>query len=217
MGIAQAQLAALVAVCTTPGVVRAGEPTRVDWGRGLVLADGLGIADRHAPSPAVALGTSRRAAEDAARARLRDLVGKLPLASGGTVAARAKDVGVRARLSRAVDDAFVTEAEPETDGSWRVTLAVPVEAVRQAIAGTRDLSAAGDDSPVVVVVDGAAAKPAVGYRVGGVAAATVFVSELPEWARTAPHAHATRVQSGTIELEHPVGGPATLFVIASQK
>ncbi len=46
----------------------------VDWAKGLVTANGVGIADRHAPNPAVARGTSRRGAEDAARKKLADEV-----------------------------------------------------------------------------------------------------------------------------------------------
>src|ERR1043165_7863637 len=48
----------------------ASDAARVDWAAGLVIAGGTGIADRHAPSPAVALGTSRRGAEDDARQRI---------------------------------------------------------------------------------------------------------------------------------------------------
>src|SRR6185503_13209371 len=69
----------------------------VDWARGLVTADGVGIADRHAPNPAVARGTSRRVAEDAGRHVLATKLGELPMAGGGTVAARAKDPAVKAR------------------------------------------------------------------------------------------------------------------------
>src|SRR5437867_1778828 len=56
------------------------DAARVDWAAGWVIAGGTGIADRHAPSPAVALGTSRRGADDAARQRIAAALGALPLA-----------------------------------------------------------------------------------------------------------------------------------------
>ena len=189
----------------------------VDWAKGLVTADGLGIADRHAPSPAVALSTSRHVAEDAARRVLREQVGTLPVASGGTLATRAKAADVQARVDRAIADAFVVDAEPETDGSWHVTMALPIEAVRQALVGPRTLAPGGDDSVPVVVVDGAAAKPAMGYRIGGFDAAAVFVEDVPGWAHDAPHVRATRGHGDAIELANKLGGPATVFVIAGKR
>src|SRR5688500_8120572 len=96
---------------------------KVDWARGLVIADAVGIADRNAPNPAVARGTSRRGAEDAARRLLAGKLDDLPVAGGGTVAAKAKAKDVKARLARAVEHAITLSAEPETDGAWRVTLA----------------------------------------------------------------------------------------------
>src|SRR5690349_4314239 len=36
------------------------DAARVDWAAGRITAGGTGLADRHAPSPAVAPGTSRR-------------------------------------------------------------------------------------------------------------------------------------------------------------
>src|SRR5512146_1402833 len=78
----------------------------VDWGKGVVTAEGIGVADRHAPNPAVARGTSRRGAEDAARVELAKKLGELPVAGGGTVAAKTKDPAVKARLDRAVGDAI---------------------------------------------------------------------------------------------------------------
>ncbi|HEV7559252.1 MAG TPA: hypothetical protein VGO00_27445, partial [Kofleriaceae bacterium] len=141
----------------------------VDWAKGLVTATAAGVADRHAPSPSVARGTSRRGAEDAAKKLLAAEVAKLPLAAGGTVAGQA---AAKDRIARAVDAALTIDAEPETDGSWRVTLAVPIEAVRQAIAGPRTLDPKGDSGPPIVIVDGVKVKPSVGWTVGGIAAAT---------------------------------------------
>jgi hypothetical protein len=190
-------------------------PARVDWSRGVVLADGLGVADRSAPSPAVALGTSRRGGEDRARAALATAVRDLALASGGKVADRLGDATVAARVQRAVDDALVVAAEPETDGSWHVTMAVPIEAVRQALAGPRVLPAGGDAGVAVVIVDGAAdATPAVGWRVAGAAAPTLWVAELPAWAQGAPHVTGKRTGRGEIRVDKPGAvGAATVFVI----
>ena len=116
----------------------------VDWAKGLVTAQGIGIADRHAPNPAVARGTSRRAAEDAARGQLAKSVGALPVAGGGTIATKAKDPAVKGRIDRAVAQAISVAAQPETDGAWTVTMAVPIEALRQAlVGGPREVS--GDD------------------------------------------------------------------------
>jgi hypothetical protein len=194
------------------GVARAD----VDWAKGLVTGEGVGIADRHAPSAAVALGTSRRGAEDAARKAIAAQLSALPVAAGGKVGDAANDAAVAARLARAVDEAIVIDAVPETDGAWRVTMAVPIEAVRQAIAGARKLGADGDHGAPVVIVDGAHAKPAVGWTVGGLAGATVFVKEVPAWAKDAPrvHAGAGSAKAGAIASKDLAGATeATLFVI----
>src|SRR2546430_13453817 len=98
-------------------LVLAATPARadVDWGKGLITADGVGVADRHAPSPAVARGTSRRGAEDQARRALASELAKLPLAAGRKLGAD--------KIEKVVAGAFAVAAEPETDGAWRVTLA----------------------------------------------------------------------------------------------
>jgi hypothetical protein len=220
-------LPSLRAIATTNA--HAAPPASVDWARGLVIADGIGLADRHAPNPAVARGTSRRTAEGAAKKTLADKLGELPVAGGGTVGAKAKgDAQVKARLARAVDHAVTLAAEPETDGSWRVTLAVPIEAVRQAIVGPRVIAATADDKgPAVVVVDGVAAKPAVGWKVAGLDAPTLWVTTEPAWAKDAPHVTAKSAKSGAIDASAPApasaAGPsvmtssgATLFVIVTK-
>jgi hypothetical protein len=190
-------------------------PASVDWARGLVIADGIGLADRHAPNPAVARGTSRRVAEDAARKVLAAKCAQLPLASGGKVGDAAKDAAVKERLARAVANAVTLAADPETDGSWRVTMAVAVEAVRQAIDGPR--IATEDKGPPVVVVEGVAAKPAVGWTVGGDAAATVWVASPPAWAKDAPHVKAKAAKAGAIEVDGIDATSATLFVILTKR
>jgi hypothetical protein len=184
-------------------------------GRG--LGDRRRHRDRHAPSPAVALGTSRRGAEDAARARIAAKLGSLPLAAGGTLADRLGDPAVRARIDAAVAAAIALAAEPETDGSWHVTLAVPIEAIRIAISaeGPRALDPAGDRGPPVVVVERVAARPAVGWTVAGAAVATLWASEAPAWARDAPRVVARSARAGAIDAPAK-GTPATLYVIVAR-
>jgi len=186
----------------------------VDWARGLVTATGLGIADRHAPSPAAARGPARRRAEDAARASLAKALPTLPLAHGGTLGAKL-DKARRAKLASAVAAARTIDSTPETDGSWSVTLAVPIETVRQILAGPRTL-AGSDDEPPIVVVEGVVAKPAVGFAIGSVAGASVWVKTAPAWAKGAPRVEAKRVRAGRIEIARPVGGPSTLFVLVAK-
>jgi hypothetical protein len=197
-------LAILVALTAT-----AAADARVDWARGLVIADGISVADRHAPSPAVARGTARRVAEDLAKKAIEGELGKLPLAAGGKVA----DKLDRARLDAVLARAFAIAAEPETDGGWNVTMAVPIEAVRQAIAGARALSASGDKGPAVVIVDGATAKPAVGWKIGGIDGAAIWPEQIPDWAKDAPHVKAKAAKAGAIEVEGTTATPSTLFVI----
>jgi len=179
-------LLALVFVAV-PVVARADAP-KIDWARGLVIADGVGVADRHAPNPAVARGTSKRGAEDAARKVLSAKVGELPVNGGGKVADKAKkDAAVKTRLDAAVAAAVTLDAEPETDGAWRVTMAVPIEAVRQALeGGARVLGADGDKGASVAVVEGMKGKPAV----GAIDAPTIWVTAVPAWAKDAPKVEA---------------------------
>jgi hypothetical protein len=216
----RASTAAALATLALAGTAHAGgtpsaQVPTVDWARGLVTATGVGVADRHAPNPAVARGTSRRAAEDMARAALVTKLGDLPVAGGGTVALQAQHKLVALRLERAVASAVVLDAEPETDGAWRVTMALPIEAVRQAIDGPRKLPAAGDTGPPVVIVDGVKAQPAVGWTVGGKHVATVWVQAVPAWANAAPHVTATKAAGGAIEIAGTDATDATLFVIRS--
>lgn len=191
----------------------------VDWAKGIVTAEGIGIADRHAPNPAVARGTSRRGAEQAARTQLAKGLGALPVASGGTVADKAKDPEIKVRLDRTVAQAVAVAAQPETDGAWKVTMAVPIEAIRQAIeGGPRQIAAAGDGAaPVVVVVDGATARPAIGWTVGTGHVALVWMQTVPTWAKDAAHVKASSTKAGQIELADAgtVVSAATLYVIVT--
>jgi hypothetical protein len=167
----------------------------VDWANGLVTANGVGVADRHAPNPAVARGTSRRTAEDAAKRAIAAQLPPLPLASGGTLADKLTPA-IQSRIDRAIASALTVSAEPQTDGSWHVTLAVPIEAIRLAVTGPRPLPPTGDADPPIVIVD-SPSKPALG------SAPTLWVKQLPPWAKDAPHA------------KQPTPSTSTLFLILS--
>lgn len=193
----------------------AADAARIDWAAGRVTAGGTGIADRHAPSPAVALGTSRRGADDAAKQRIAAKLGSLPLVTGGTLASKLTDPALKARIDAAVAAAITVAAEPETDGSWHVTLAVPLEAIRIALAQPRVLAADGDGGPPIVVVEHVTGKPALGWSVGGIAAATLWVKDIPAWAKDAPRVTARFAHASTIDLDRPAGTPATLFVLVA--
>jgi flagellar hook-length control protein FliK len=190
---------------------------RPDWARGLVIATGVGIADRHAPSAVSARGPARRAAEEAARKQLAAALPALPLAGGGTLAGKLGDAAVKARVDRAVAAALTLDADLSTDGSWKVTLAVPIEAVRQALAGPRPAPASDADGPPVVIVEGAKATPAVGYRLGKLAAPAVWIKEVPPWAKDAPRVKARGAGVGAIELADPKGSESTLFLILAPR
>jgi hypothetical protein len=209
-------LLALLALLARPGAARA-DAARPDWARGLVLASAVGLADRQAPSPVVARGPARRAAEEAARKQLAAALPALPLAEGGTLAGKLGDPAVKARVDRAVAAAITVDAEPSTDGSWKVTLGVPIEAIRQALTGPRTAPASDVDGPPVVVVEGARAAPAVGYKLGKVAAPAIWVKQVPAWAKDAPRVQARGASGGAIELAFASGSESTLFVIVSPR
>jgi hypothetical protein len=213
-----AHLVGLVALAARPARADrdADDAARVDWAAGRITAGGTGLADRHAPSPAVALGTSRRGAVEAAKQRIAAKLGALPLASGGTLAPRLADAAVKARVDAALDAAIAIAAEPETDGSWHVTLALPIEAIRQALDEPRALPAAGDDGPPVVIVEGVTAKPAIGWTIGGTGGATLWVKDIPEWAKGAPRIKARSAKGGAITVDGSPGTPGTLYLITGK-
>src|SRR4051794_28468754 len=175
------------------------DAARVDWAAGWVIAGGTGIADRHAPSPAVALGTSKRGADEAARQRIAAVLPALALAAGGKLADRLADPEIKARVDAALAAAIEVTAEPETDGSWHVIRALPLEAIRLALAAPRALPPGGDTGPPVVIVEGVGAHPAIGWTVGGVAAATLWVKDVPAWAKSAPRIRARSSRGGAID------------------
>ncbi len=154
-------------------------------------------------------------AEEAAKKQLAAQLMDLPLAGGGTLKAKLADKQVAARIARAVDAALTVAATPQTDGSWNVTLAVPIEAVRLALAGPR-AATKSDRDPPVIIIEGATAQPAVGYSIGGLAAATVFLKDVPAWAKGAPRVKATTASGASIELAAKHGGASTLFVILAK-
>jgi hypothetical protein len=214
-GLAIGSFAAMLAVRVAAADRDEVDAARVDWAAGRVTAGGTGIADRHAPSPAVALGTSRRGADEAARQRITARLAALPLATGGTLADKLASPPVKARIAAAVEAAITVAAEPETDGSWHVTLAVPLEAIRLALGEPRALPAAGDRGPPIVIVEGVTAGPAIGWTVGGTAAATLWVKDVPAWAKDAPRVKARSARAGAIDVEAP-GTAATLYVLVDK-
>jgi hypothetical protein len=192
------------------------DAARIDWTAGRITAGGTGIADRRAPSPAVARGTSRRGAEAIARKRIAAKLASLPLAAGGTLAGKLADRAIKARIEAVLDVAITVAAEPETDGSWHVTIAVPLEAIRQALAEPRTLAPGGDRGPPVVVIEGVTARPAIGWTVGGTPAATLWVKDVPAWAKDAPRVKARSAKAGSIEVAATTGSAATLYVVLAR-
>lgn len=190
---------------------------QVDWAKGVITAPGIGLADRHAPNPAVARGTSRRKAEDAGRKALAAELAALPLAEGGTVKAKLADPAIAKRIASAVERAYAISAEPETDGSWRVTMALPVEAIRQALIGPRALAAgATDTGPAAIVVEGTTGKPSLGVTVGGIAGAAIWVKAVPAWAKDAPRIKAKARSGAAIEADAGKATASTLFVLVTK-
>ena len=200
-------------VVAAPALATANDTPQIDWARGLVTASGIGLADRRAPNPAVARGPSRRRAEDAAKQALAAQLPALPLAAGGTLGDRLSDAAIKARLDQTVASAITLTADPETDGSWRVSLAVPLEAIRQALTGPRALAPAGDDGAAVVVVDGVTAKPVLDYAINGQSAPVVWVKTAPTWAKSAPRVKATSVTAAGLAVDAPKATASTLFVL----
>jgi hypothetical protein len=201
-------LLVVMLLATTAGA----EPV-VEWSEGRVLMSGVGLADRQAPNAAVARGPARRKAEEDARRSLLAAVKQLPVAGGGTVKDKLSDAAIAARIDRAVAAALPVSAALESDGAWVVTLAVPTEAIRQAIVGPRALASAGDSGPAVIVVEGAASTPAIGTTIGGTNAPMVWVKTVPAWAAKAPRIKARGAKDGAIDADTASASPSTLFVV----
>lgn len=146
----------------------------VDWTRGVVTATGVGLADRHAPSPAVGRAASRRRADDDARGKLAAALAAVPwIETGAPAALAARDGWLAAH-------AVVLAATLNPDGSWKVTLGLPIEAIRSGLAGARLVPAAGDrDETRAVVID--ATRLAKVVPVGGVAVGAARAAGATLW------------------------------------
>jgi hypothetical protein len=134
-----------------------------DWSTGQLIAHGFGVADRHAPSPAVAReAAQRRAIADATR-ELIDAAKALPLANGDPIG----KVLSEAKLAIAATEATLVSAEPLVDGSWRVELGLPLEALRVAVDGPRQVPRGGDTGPAVWIIRAPAGmSPTIGIGIG---------------------------------------------------
>jgi hypothetical protein len=177
----------------------------VDWARGEITVQEVGTADRRAPSPAVARVGALEEAEGRASTALLAEARDLPWAAGGTVGAAAdKDPKAKAALEAAAHALLEVDTEYLPDGSARVTRALPIEAVREAIDGpvliAPDWSgAAAAAAPAAIVIDARNLKvhPAVGIRVSDgthtIAGATVYVAHPPGGATVA-----TKVDHGAL-------------------
>jgi hypothetical protein len=168
--------AGLLTVCAVAraDVTTTASGATVDWSHGVITAHGVGPADRHAPSPAVARDAARVRAEDAARAALGTAAKQLPGVEAGALA--------DAALARAVARATVVAMDVGTDGSVTVALALPIEAVRVAIAGPRRAEPAAGDAPPAVIVDATRLEvtPRVGLAIGAWTGPVLFVDAAPK-------------------------------------
>jgi hypothetical protein len=142
-----------------------GKRASVDWTRGLLLAVGAAAGDLRAPTPQIARVAAERRARTAARARLRELADRLPLAGGGTVATRLdSDADAKERVARAVENAITVDLDYGSDGSTVATLGLPLEAVRVALDGALAPPTAAQGSELTALVVNASevmSKPAL--------------------------------------------------------
>jgi hypothetical protein len=229
--IGRASLAALVALAAPIAASRAAfadvlrttdaQGRVVDWTAGQLIARGLGVADRHAPSPATARPAARRRAiADAAR-QLASAAALVP--SDARASAPTMD---RKALEALAADAIVLSADPLVDGSWRVELALPLEALRQATSGARELPARGDApaSPAVVIVRAPAGTPLLGVAISDgkttVRGATLWATKstdgvpLPERALAQAPTLVAERSGATLRVAKLAGASdATLFVV----
>jgi hypothetical protein len=203
----------------------------VDWTAGQLMARGLGVADRHAPRPEVARDAARQRALADARRELVAAARQLPLADGRRLGEALRDDA----LAAAAATATLVSGEPQVDGSWRVELALPLEALRQAAAGARALPAAGDVGAALLVIRApAAAGPQLGVvirdgaqrftgatlwtkgSVAGLALPAAALGKAPTVDAKLVTAGAGRPGAAAVELHIPtVSGvtDATLFVV----
>jgi hypothetical protein len=192
-------LAAAAVVDARPGRVT------IDWTAGLVEVVGAGATDLRAPSPAIGRVTAERAARADGARRLVDAVKDVPLADGRTAADAAHDdPAAAARLAAVLARPRDVSIAYASDGSTEVTLAVPLEAVRDALAVPK-IPRATDDSPTALVVDARAlaARPALGVRVGELAGPTIWTTDAadPRAGARPLAAHATGYANGAFVLD----------------
>ncbi|MBP9085237.1 MAG: hypothetical protein KBG15_03925 [Kofleriaceae bacterium] len=184
----------------------------IDWSAGLMVAKGLGLADRRAPAPDVARAAARSRGVAQARQRMSDALLLVPWADGKGSAAQLTS----AQLATLVDMATLRAAQPQTDGGWQIELQLSLEVLRQAVRGNRKLPVAGDDvarSEIALDARKLRLRPTVGLQIndGGttVECATRWVTSWP-----GPSTKVRSVNAGLLELSKPVGiKPATLCVI----
>ncbi len=170
-------LAAPAAAAPGPGVTGTAGPATVDWSRGLIVVTTVGIADRRAPSPASARAAARRRAEEQAGQALAAALAELPWAGARPAAPPAAWIS---------QHRVVLAEELVPDGSWRLQIGLPIEALRQRRDGVRVVApGAPADAVAAVVVDARTAKvtPRAGLalEVGGKRVVGPMV-----WVRTAP-------------------------------
>ncbi len=154
----------------------------IDWTAGRLTATGAGAPDPLAPSPEVARIGAERAARTRARAALIAAARAVPVADGGTVGSLTTDAGgaLMGRLVTLAAGARALDVAHSSDGGVEVTLVLPLEALRSALAGSDALSppAASETAPTALVIDAPGLTPALGVALiaGGtrLALPTVF-------------------------------------------
>lgn len=158
----------------------------VDWTRGMIVAEGVAAADLRAPSPRVARVKAARQARASARKGLLRRARALALGERTVGAAADADESGAERLQKSVERAQQLSVSYASDGSVVLTLGLPLESVRTAVAGPsthrRPVADEADSGPAIttVVLDARAAgiAPALGLSVSGPAGAhagpTVF-------------------------------------------
>lgn len=149
-----------------PPVVEDRAGGTIDWTRGLIIADGAAAADLRARAPDVARVGAERRARERARDALASLAEGVALASGGDVGSAIEgDEAAAGRLGAAAERAVEVGIDYASDGSVRVRLGLPLEAVRAALAGeARALpgGAEGGTTGVLVRAGDALGEPVLG-------------------------------------------------------
>jgi hypothetical protein len=202
-------VAAAAALAAPTAALREAGPggTTIDWSAGRLVAEGAAAADLRAPGPDVARVSAERRAREQALATLDAAARKLPLAGGGTVGEAVKrDEAAGKRLAAALARARTIDASYASDGGARVTVALPLEAVRLAVAPPAAAPAASDGAPTAILVDArkAGAKPVLGVTL--VAGKTEAALPATWW--TTPEAAAADARAGAT-VARATAGKAT--------